>query len=70
MKQVDITLIGMHAPSGQCDALVLYHHFDGGKAVFGVYPRKDNIPGYVIVASKIKLLVCIYTHIPPLSFWR
>lgn len=67
----------MHAPRGQCNALVLHYHLDASErmlgvilAVFEVHPRKGNILGYVIVASsKIQLLVCIYTHTPKLSFW-
>lgn len=71
---MDITFVGMDAPSGQCNALVLCHHLDAGKrmqvvilAVFEVHPRKVNILGYVIIASKMRLLIYIYTH-PSVKF--
>lgn len=36
-------------------------------AVFEVHPRKGNILGYVIIASKMRLLICMYTH-PSVKF--
>lgn len=71
---MDITFVGMDAPSGRGNALVLCHHLDAGKrmqvvilAVFEVHPRKVNTLGYVIMASKMRLLIYIYTH-PSVKF--
>lgn len=67
---MDITFIGMHVPSGQFDALVLYHHLDAGKrmlsvisAVFDMHPRKGNISRVCYSGLKSTIIgLHVYTH--------
>lgn len=76
MTQMNIAFTGMHAASGQCNALVLCHGLDAGSITLGVILTIGTTPlegqySRICYSGLKKPIICLPIYTPfHLSFWR